>query len=75
LLVAILSAEPLKSVALPSGPTTMGRDEALDFLTKITDELGRSIEVVGVGPAPAPGPAAGKPRDWSFATKTYRIIP
>jgi hypothetical protein len=53
----------------------MGRDEALDFLTKITDELGRSIEVVGVGPAPAPGPAAGKPRDWSFATKTYRIIP
>jgi secreted trypsin-like serine protease len=64
LLVAILSAEPLKSVSLPNTPTTLGRDEALDFLAKMTGELGRSIEVVGVG----------KPRDWSFATKTYRII-
>jgi secreted trypsin-like serine protease len=65
LLVAILSAEPLKSVSLPSAPTALSRAEALDYLTRITDELGRSIEVVGVG--------AGKPRDWSFATKTYRI--
>jgi hypothetical protein len=66
LLVAILSAEPLKSVSLPSAPATLSRDEALDFLTKVTEELGRSIEVIGVG--------AGKPRDWSFATRPYRII-
>ncbi len=64
LLVAILSTEPLKSASLPNAPTTLSRAEALDYLAKITDELGRSIEVVGVG----------KPRDWSFATKTYRII-
>ena len=63
LLVAILSAEPLKSVSLPSAPTAFNRAEALDFLTKVTDELGRSIEVVGVG----------KQRDWSFATRPYRI--
>jgi secreted trypsin-like serine protease len=79
MLVAILSADPLKSVPLPSAPTTMSRAEALDFLTRIVDELGRSIEVVGVGPAPAPAPgptpAPGKLRDWSFATKTYRINP
>jgi secreted trypsin-like serine protease len=67
LLVAILSAEPLNSVSLPSAPTALSRAEALDFLTKVTDELGRSIEVVGVG-------ATAKPRDWSFATRTYRII-
>lgn len=65
LLVAILSAEPLKSVSLPSAPTTFSRAEALDFLTKVTDELGRSIEVVGVG--------VPKPRDWSFATRSYRV--
>jgi secreted trypsin-like serine protease len=86
LLVAILSTDPLKSVALPNGPATMNRDEALDYLSKVTDELGRSIEVVGVGPATtAPTtntptttttttPAPGKPRDWSFATRTYRIV-
>jgi secreted trypsin-like serine protease len=77
MLVAILSADPLKTVPLPSVPTTMSRDEALDFLTKVTDELGRSIEVVGVGPTSTTTSTAapGKPRDWSFATKTYRIIP
>jgi hypothetical protein len=78
LLVALLSADSLESVPLPDTPTTMSRDEALDFLTKVTGELGRSIEVIGVGgtttPSPTPAPVAGKPRDWSFATKTYRII-
>jgi secreted trypsin-like serine protease len=73
MLVAILSADPLKSVPLPNAPTTMSRAEALDFLTKVSDELGRAIEVVGTGPAAAPTPA--KLRDWSFTTKTYRIIP
>jgi len=68
LLVAILSAEPLKSVSLPNAPRTMSRAEALDFLTKVTDELGRSIEVVGIGTNVA------KPRDWSFATQSYRIV-
>jgi hypothetical protein len=64
LLVAILSTEPLQSASLPNAPTTLSRAEALDYLAKITDELGRSIEVVGVS----------RPRDWSFATKTYRIL-
>ncbi|CAN7725021.1 trypsin-like serine protease [Bradyrhizobium sp. LjRoot220] len=70
LLVAILSAEPLKSVAMPSGPTELSQSEALEYLTKITDELSRAIEIVPVGPAAGPG----KSRDWSFATKTYRIV-
>src|SRR5882762_2073107 len=78
MLVAILSAEPLKSVSMPSAPTTMSSTEALDFLTKLTDELGRSIEIVPVGPSAGAGttagPATGKPRDWSFATRTYRIV-
>jgi hypothetical protein len=64
LLVAILSAEPLKSVSLPSTPSPLSRAEALDYLARITDELGRSTEALGIG----------KPRDWSFATRTYRII-
>jgi secreted trypsin-like serine protease len=79
LLVAILSAEPLKSVSMPSGPTAFETEaQALDFLAKVTDELGRSIEIIPVGPAAGAGPTAGtangKPRDWSFATKTYRIV-
>jgi secreted trypsin-like serine protease len=77
LLVAILSAEPLKSVSMPSGPTELSQTEALEYITKITDELSRSIEIVPVGPAgagPTAGTATGKPRDWSFATKTYRIV-
>jgi secreted trypsin-like serine protease len=72
MLVAILSAEPLKSVSMPSAPTTMSSTEALDFLTKLTDELGRSIEIVPVGPSASTAP--GKARDWSFATRTYRIV-
>lgn len=82
LLVAILSAEPLKSMTMPSAPQTLSRAEALDYLTKVTDELSRAIEIVPVGPAAGTGPAAttgpsaatGKPRDWSFATRTYRIV-
>jgi hypothetical protein len=84
LLIAILSAEPLKSVSLPSGPKTLSQTEALDFLSKVTDELGRSIEVVGVdapdtqaapaAPTPAQPASAAKLRDWSFATRSYRII-
>ena len=76
LLVAILSAEPLKSVTMPSGPTELSQADALDYLTKITDELGRAIEILPAGPAAGASPAAapGKPRDWSFATRTYRIV-
>lgn len=71
LLVAILSAEPLKSVSMPNGPAALGEKEALDFLTNLTEELGRKIEVVPVGPTA--GPTTGKARDWSFATRSYRI--
>ena len=39
----------------------MSRDEALNFLTKVTDELGRSIEVVGTGPTSTPT-TPGRPR-------------
>jgi hypothetical protein len=64
LLVAILSADPLKSIDLPDAPKTMDRNEALDCFAKLRVELGRNLEVAGNTP----------PLDWSFATKPYRIV-
>jgi secreted trypsin-like serine protease len=63
-LVAILSAEPLKSVSLPELPKAMERNEALDFLAGLTTELRQNLEINGVT----------QPRDWSLAKKTYQII-
>jgi secreted trypsin-like serine protease len=64
LLLAILSADPLKSVAVPDAPKTMNKDEALAYFAGLTGELNRDLEVSGVE----------KPRDWSFATQPYRIV-
>jgi secreted trypsin-like serine protease len=64
LLLAILSADPLKSVPLPDAPKTMNKDEALGYFAGLTGELNRDLEVSGVE----------KPRDWSFATQPYRIV-
>jgi hypothetical protein len=64
LLLAILSADPLKSVPVPDAPKTMNKDEALAYFAGLTGELNRDLEVSGVE----------KPRDWSFATQPYRIV-
>lgn len=64
LLVAILSAEPLQSIPLPDAPQTMDQTEALEYFARLTNELGRNLQVSG----------NARPRDWSFATKSYRIV-
>jgi secreted trypsin-like serine protease len=64
LLLAILSADPLKSVSTPDAPKTMNKDEALAYFAGLTADLNRDLEVSGVE----------KSRDWSFATQPYRIV-
>ncbi|MEH2567732.1 trypsin-like serine protease [Bradyrhizobium sp. AZCC 2289] len=64
LLVAILSAEPIQSITLPDAPKTMDPDQALEYFSKLTNELGRNLEIGGTA----------RPRDWSFAVRGYRII-
>lgn len=65
LLVAIVSTEPLQSVPLPDVPKTMDRAEALEYFSKLTEELGRDLQVG----------TTGRHRDWSFAVQSYRIVP
>jgi secreted trypsin-like serine protease len=63
-LVAILSDEPLKSVPLPDAPMPMDQPQSMDYLAHLMAELSRDLEIQGTK----------QPHDWSFATKTYRIV-
>jgi secreted trypsin-like serine protease len=64
LLVAILSADPMKSISLPESPRTMEGTEALEFVSGLTTELRQNLEVDG----------AARDRDWSFVIRKYQVV-
>lgn len=64
-LIAILSDDPLKSIPMPEMPLPMDQVQSIDYLAHMMAELGRDLEIQG----------ATKPRNWSFVTKNYRIVP
>ena len=64
-LVAVLSDQPMLSVSsIPNLPKTMESvDAAVEFFSKLTEDLQRDVVIDGVKRKP----------NWSFATKAYRI--
>jgi secreted trypsin-like serine protease len=63
-LLAILSDEPLQSVLLPDTPLPMDQRRSMDYLARLTAELGRDLEIQGTN----------KSSNWSFVTKPYKIV-
>lgn len=64
-LVAVLSDQPLLSASsIPNLPKTMESvDAAVEFFSKLTEDLQRDVVIDGVKRKP----------NWSFATKAYRV--
>jgi secreted trypsin-like serine protease len=68
-LLAILSAKPLTSVALPDLPKTMEKPDSLDYMSNIIDELKRDLTLS------TDTDAQSRPQDWSYVISPYRIVP
>ena len=69
-IVAILSEEPLKSLAVPDGPKSLGSGrEAVTTLERLRDELRQKWSARGLGP----GEARTLPPGWSVDVHEYVV--
>lgn len=68
-LLAILSAKPLTSVALPDLPKTMEKPDSLEYMSSIVDELKRDLTLS------TDTDAQDRSQDWSYVISPYRIVP
>ena len=64
-LIAILSKDPIRAVAVPEQPTTLDGDAGSAFVAQIAEELLREPVIAG----------RVQKREWSVAQKPYRINP
>jgi secreted trypsin-like serine protease len=64
-LIAILSKEPIRAVAVPELPTTLDGDSGSAFVAQIAEELLREPVIAG----------RVQKREWSVAQQPYRINP
>jgi secreted trypsin-like serine protease len=64
-LIAILSKEPIRAVAVPELPTTLDGDAGSTFVAQIAEELLREPVIAG----------RVQKREWSVAQTPYRINP
>jgi hypothetical protein len=62
---AILSKDPIRSVAVPEAPTTLNAAAGGDLVAQIVEELLREPVIAG----------KVQKREWSVAQKSYRIAP